>query len=353
MILDSYDNEIYVNPYWGGNTIYHEPITFIKNGNGDVKASLLFEPEEIFSFRASTLDIEYKKGKDFIVNGKEIILTPDSNIPFIEYNRLFCDEKTFPNRNGDRYYKYLGGGEIALKQVAVSYKHSEKWDGYVPQYAGDFLPYVCKKLKNKEKLHITFVGDSITANGDISSISKIKPFMPRYPDMTVSALKRITGADITFDNFAIGGTVSEDFFKNEKVLNNAVNSHPDLLVIAYGMNDGTSVPVNTFKENIQKIFLKVKECNPECECIAISTIIPNTDACWVNHIPVFNFQDKYENALDELEKIGFAVARMTSVYKYLEEKKSFYSLTANGINHPNDFTVRAYAQTLISMLIPD
>ena len=57
-----------------------------------------------------------------------------------------------------------------------------------------------------------------------------------------------------------------------------------------------------------------------------------------------------KNLLLELEKEGFAVARMTSIYKYLEDKKNFYSLTGNGINHPNDFVVRAYAQLLFEML---
>lgn len=60
--------------------------------------------------------------------------------------------------------------------------------------------------------------------------------------------------------------------------------------------------------------------------------------------------DKYESALLSLEETGFAVTRITSIYKYLEENKGFYSLTRNGINHPNDFVVRAYAQTFVTML---
>ena len=118
------------------------------------------------------------------------------------------------------------------------------------------------------------------------------------------------------------------------------------------MNDGSGWGVNTenFKQNIKKIADYVCESNPECEVIAVSTIVPNTDACWTDGNPIYGYQDKYEEVLLELEKEGLAIAKMTSVYKYLEENKGFYSLTGNGINHPNDFVVRAYAQVLTDML---
>ena len=348
MILNKYDNETYLYPYWEGGIIYHESLAFIKKDNEKVSAKLLFEPENIISLRSSSLEKEYIYGKDYIAEGNEIIILANSEIPVIDYSELFCSEKTFPSRKGDKFYKYIGNKNIILKQVAVTYKHNEKWAGLIPHYCEELLPETCKKLKNKEKLHITFVGDSITVAGDISGMSNVAPFMPRYPEMTVESLKRKTKSEITFDNFAIAGTASNNFFKNEELLNKTVNSKPDLLIIAYGMNDG--VEPEEFKDNIKGIFSIVKEKNPLCECIAVSTLIPNRDACWEGGGPIYIAQDRYEEALIELETKGLAVARMTSIYKYLEDKKGFYSVTGNGINHPNDFVVRAYAQTLIAML---
>lgn len=348
MVLDKYDNETYLKPYWCEDTIYHEAVTFIKKNEEYAVASLLFEPTEIISLRSSTLEQEYILGKDYTVNGKEIIVTKDSKIPTIDYDELFCNEKSFPSKTSDKHYKYIGNADIILKQVAITYKHSGKWNGYVPTFSGKLLPRTCKKLKNGEKLHITFIGDSITVTGDTSGMSHVAPFMPRYPEMTAQALKRITDCDITFDNFAIAGTSSVNFFNNKDLSGKASDSSPDLLIIAYGMND--SIDADDFKDNIKNIYLTVREKNPDCECIAVSTLVPNRDACWEGGAPIYKYQDKYESALLSLEETGFAVAHMTSIYKYLEENKGFYSLTGNGINHPNDFVVRAYAQTLVTML---
>jgi hypothetical protein len=35
----------------------------------------------------------------------------------------------------------------------------------------------------------------------------------------------------------------------------------------------------------------------------------------------------------------------------LLKRKSFYDLTGNGVNHPNDFGHCVYAQTLLALLI--
>ena len=42
---------------------------------------------------------------------------------------------------------------------------------------------------------------------------------------------------------------------------------------------------------------------------------------------------------------------MTSMWDALLKRKSFYDLTGNGVNHPNDFGHMVYAQTLLALLI--
>lgn len=352
MILNKYDNEIYTVPFWKGKTIFQEPLTFIKEAGKDAKAKLLYCPKEIISVRSQNLETEYTEGEDYIVSKNEVIVTENSRINVLDESELYTEAKTFPSRDKQRFYKYLGG-IILPKQIMVTYIHNDFWEGFVPRFSGDLLPKVTEKIKKKDKINITFVGDSITANGDISGSAGIKPFMPKYPEMLKEKLENVCGCKIEMNNFAIGGTVSRDFFANESVCNSAVNSQPNLLIIAYGMNDGSGWGVSTenFKQNIKRIADCVCENNPDCEVIAVSTIIPNIDACWEDGNPIYGFQDKYESALLELERQGFAIARMTSVYKYLENKKGFYSLTGNGINHPNDFVVRAYAQVLFEMLV--
>lgn len=350
--LDRYDNDIFTRPFWVGNMMYHEPIIFFNDEKGVIsKGKLLFKPEDIVSIRSSSLEVEYENGKDYFLENGRICIPACSRIPIMNREELFSEKTLFPSRDRKHFYEYLGG-KILPKQVAVTYRHHDAWQGPIIKERSDLLPRVTAMLAKGEDVKITFVGDSITANGDTSGSEGIKPFMPKYPDMIEERLRTICTGKITMQNFAIGGTMSRDFFQNETVANNTILSKPDLLVIAYGMNDGGGLGVQPtdFKNMIRRIAKYVCEKNPNCEVIAVSTIIPNTDACWESGNTVACYQEHYEASLLPLEQKGFAVAPMTSVYRYLELKKGFYSLTGNGINHPNDFVVRAYAQTLLTML---
>mgnify|MGYP004609793363 FL=1 len=48
---------------------------------------------------------------------------------------------------------------------------------------------------------------------------------------------------------------------------------------------------------------------------------------------------------------GVVVGDMTAVHQVLLQHKRFFDMTANNVNHPNDFLVRAYAQLVCTMLI--
>ena len=136
----------------------------------------------------------------------------------------------------------------------VTYTHNDSWNGFIPKFSGQLLPRVTDKISKKEKIKITFVGDSITANGDISGSAGIKPFMPKYPDMLKEKLESVCKCNIEMKNFSIGGTVSRDFFTDEEVCYSTVSSQPDLLIIAYGMNDGSGWGVNTEGFRISTMF---------------------------------------------------------------------------------------------------
>ena len=95
-----------------------------------------------------------------------------------------------------------------------------------------------------------------------------------------------------------------------------------------------------------KAALKV---NPETEFILVSTTLPNPQSKWSKHQ-----LETFQPALEEIakEKNGVVVAPMTEIHKYLLSKKRYSDMSGNGINHPNDFLVRIYAQTLSELLIP-
>jgi hypothetical protein len=59
----------------------------------------------------------------------------------------------------------------------------------------------------------------------------------------------------------------------------------------------------------------------------------------------------YRDALKKLCGPDIVLADMTSMWDALLKRKSFYDLTGNGVNHPNDFGHMVYAQTLLALLI--
>ena len=115
------------------------------------------------------------------------------------------------------------------------------------------------------------------------------------------------------------------------------------------MND-LSFDAQQHKSNIEKIMEAALRVNPETEFILVSTTLPNPESKWSSHQ-----LETFQPALEEIvqEKSGVALAPMTEIHKYLLSKKRYSDMSGNGINHPNDFLVRIYAQTLSQLFITE
>ena len=61
---------------------------------------------------------------------------------------------------------------------------------------------------------------------------------------------------------------------------------------------------------------------------------------------------QYRDALAELCEPGIALADLTSIWTEFLKRKRDWDLTGNGVNHPNDFGHRVYAQVLSTLLVP-
>ncbi len=48
---------------------------------------------------------------------------------------------------------------------------------------------------------------------------------------------------------------------------------------------------------------------------------------------------------------GAVLADVTSLWRDVLTRKGVYALTGNGVNHPNDFGHRLYAQVILSLLV--
>jgi acyl-CoA thioesterase I len=60
---------------------------------------------------------------------------------------------------------------------------------------------------------------------------------------------------------------------------------------------------------------------------------------------------KFRDALASLVGPGVALVDMTAVWQKLMERKKFADMTGNGVNHPNDYGHRLYAQAILALLV--
>ena len=121
-------------------------------------------------------------------------------------------------------------------------------------------------------------------------------------------------------------------------------THPDLVMIAYGMNHGEAGP--QFEADMRALLTAVQQAAPQTDVILVS---PMTQAPAQGKIAPKFFA--YRDALLNLTSPQVALADVTTPFTQLLNRKEFSDLSGNNYNHPNDFTHRLYAQ-LICQLFP-
>lgn len=360
LACDSYDQEKYLTPYWEGNIVYNESLNFIRDPEtGKASAPLLYEAVKILSVKDAALNITYTEGIDYVYEDGRLTLTENSRIPCFDYRDVYFQEEKsgscFPLKNGG-YTLFQEGTYFHSRQVAVTYLHSEPWEGYKPAYQGSLLPNVIQKLKNGEDVSIVYLGDSITKGANASGMFGAAPNMPVWTEMVTAALKAAyPKASITTYSASENGATTTQALKNLRVL--CSNHKPDLVVVGFGMNDGSdsSLPPERFQSNIQNIIDTNNLLTGKiCDYILLSTTLPNPEIVLGNA----SYQAEYADVLYDLECAGQAgvsggvvVGDMTAIHQQLLKTKRFFDMTANNVNHPNDFLIRAYAQLVCTLLI--
>lgn len=350
--------EAYVNmndflqPFWKSDTIYSEAVQPIKTDSKNAEARLLFKAKKILSVREAHLQKEYIKGRDWKYRNGKIVLTATSAIPYFTSDELFFKEKkagvSMESSKPGNYILFSEDGLLQSRQLAVTYikEKKEAWQGKVPVYAEKQLPRTLAKLKAGEPLNIVFYGNSIEAGANSSITLNQPPFLPTWPEMVVRNLSDHYGSSsIRFKNRSKGGMLANWGRENAAALLGPEN--PDLVVIGFGMNDGTfKVEPALFADQIKGSMQAVKAYSPSCEFILITTMLANPDAIQSQ------IQKAYQQPLLDLEAPGIATADMTSIHEELLRHKSYQDMTGNNVNHPNDYLARWYAQVISALLVP-
>ena len=367
MTYREYDLKTYLFPLWEGEVVYNETLWFA----GSRSASLMYDPTEIVCVMSYDLTTTFQESVDYTVKGREIIIPENGKIPYLapsEFYRAspinFFVKALLRGEDGqDSAYLYADeGSTISAQQVAVTYRHKDRIAWNLPKVETAKFPKTMAKLNGGEKIKVLFYGDSITVGANSSGYIGYEPHAESYANMVKSYMqKRFPSATIDFKNNAVGGTDSNwginktsgnawidsleasegDHFKKR-----VLNENPDLLFIAYGMND-QKYDATEYKQNIKEMIEGVRAKNPDVEIMLVSGMIANPETYFDN-----KDYEAYQNALLELSKDyeNIGVATVYNSVKSVYTKKRFVDCTANNINHPNDYMMRVYAQTVLYSL---
>ncbi len=346
----------YLKPFWKSEKIVNETIMFV--GEKDVGV-LLYEPKQILSVKNYFLDTIYQENVDYIQDGKKIFRLSDKiayweekdyYTPTFEQYRIGANKEICQRFGDERFLKYGEGDTFTKKQLAVSYLRDDAWDGPIPLDYSEKLANVIGKLKAGQPCKFLFYGDSISTGCNASGTPQggnTPPYMPPFPVLICDYLQDKYGAEIELVNTSVGGMATKWGLDNmdERVISYA----PDIVFIAFGMND-PATPREEYRKMVREMIDKTHTALPNTDVMLVSSILPNNEAdeWW------FANQRFFHMDLSEIEKeypfVGFA--NVTEMQDYMLRKgKRYRDMTANNINHPNDFAQRLYAQVILAALL--
>lgn len=363
--LPRYDNQKYLRYYWDGDIVYNESAMLVKNKDGTLDpVKLLYDIERIVSVRSADLTERYTENVDYKVEDGKLIILPDGSIPVMEYGDMYFDAKPevgeigvsdgngyFPTVDG-KYEKYEEAGVLYRHQIAVTYTHKHEKKYTVPPTQSQKFKLFLGKLAKGERVNIAVLGDSISDGCSASGFWKLEPYTPDYFGMLGDYIRtKYAHADVQAVNYSVGGMNScWGVTQTDKV----AALRPDLVILGFGMNDGSSyIDEKDYYANMLQTVDGIRKANPDCAFVVLGTMLPNEKICRKEGGPsIRGNQEKYLTALRRLskERTGVAVADITTLHKEYLRVKKYRDMTGNNVNHPNDFLVRLYAQTIIKTI---
>lgn len=194
--------------------------------------------------------------------------------------------------SSDNYIEYLGknlSGQVGKITYDYAFKEMQG-----KQYN---LPNVQNAIKNKKSLKVAFWGDSITEGSNIIAADA-------YPQLFISALKsKEPNVAVDYTNFALGARNTSNAIDVNYKANNPEQAYnaakggyvdfwrswskqgvsweehiadyqPDLLFIAFGMNDVTNnLSDYKYEQNLDKMIKYIKTSSPKTDIVLVSNIL--------------------------------------------------------------------------------
>jgi acyl-CoA thioesterase I len=343
-----------LRPFWTSDNVYRESVLFIRDAEtGESKARVLFPIRKILSVQDSSGTVTYEPGADYhhAPGSNEIWVPANSRI----VTKTAADLRRPANSQQFRLTHRDGNGEILFggkleyhtMQTWITYsKATSEWPVAMPTFDPSKLPRTIERLKQRQPISVVLLGDSISTGCNASGWGNGAPFQPAYQDLLKARLETHYSTTVKLTNLAVGGTSTPWGITQ---IPEVLKAEPDLIILAFGMNDSAGRSSEEFGKNISQMISTARKTLPNVEFILVASMLGNRDWTALNH-DVF---PKNRDELASLCKPGIALADMTSVWHEFLIRKSDHDLTGNGVNHPNDFGHRVYAQVLSALLVED
>ena len=344
----AYNMDQILAPVWEGDVAYQESVLAVRGTDNQVEPiPLLYPIEEIIEVKHASLSKTYKEGVDYTVSDGLFVVLEGGDIPVLA-NREFhpmSNDLDIKDKNGG-YICFHEGDWFHNRQIVITYRHSGKYRGYVPEGKADRLPNTLRKLQNKEEeIDLLVFGDSISVGGNASGFLDVAPYMPTYSELFAKGLEEY-GVTVNVHNYSVGGQTSTWGATEIKNVLEKVDD-VDLAIVAFGMNDG-SLDGYTYLANTTKIWNEIQTKFTDAEALLVAPMLPNPDAVgfWKNQVEFYTVLEEYEQTVPT----GIAVANVTKVHETLLQRKRYADMTGNNVNHANDYLSRVYAQTLLKTM---
>lgn len=336
-----------ISHFWDSLGSIGESSFFASWNDGEAPWSeLLFVPNAPPTLRSANLERTYELGRDFVwePGSRRITLTPDSRIPSRRCAELY-PPKGAPNsigesRVGPTALLWSEGHFFHDLQVTASYTPSEIDPGLaMPNPSLGRLPHSLARLHAKQPFHLVVLGDSISEGYNASAFTDAAPHQGAYPQLVADDLTARFGSAVTLTNLSRAGTTSA-WGKDQASA--VAKERPDLVIVAFGMNDAGGTPPETYAANIHAILDTIRTTNPTCEFVLVASMLGNPEFAALDPARFPAFRDE----LKKLERDGVVLADLTELWTRMLTRKRFLDLTGNGVNHPNDFGHRLYAAVI-------
>ncbi len=328
-----------MNKYVYNSSSTKDEIVVFTRHDGVTSARLTFDnPKNVKLYDRSGK--QYTNGIDYKVINDEIFALNDEIFAFDSEWLSYKNVPPYVENENERYKiegcLLIGPEYLYKKQYLVSYSHSE---AKFPQIVSDRLQLdkTYQLIKNKKQIKIALLGDSIS-NAANSSYS-FGYGGSHWLNSATKKLSRRYGAKFKVKNFSRSGYATDWGVEG---IEQASDYKADVVIIAFGMNDGTAnVSLDTFADNLKTIIAKARSYNQNTEFILISTPVPNPQYKYGNAR-----HHAYRLIMKELEQDGVTMLDMTLAFDFLVERKNYVEISGNNFNHPNDFSYRFYTSAI-------